>query len=143
MKKQKHYERPDDHSDQYDINYSHQTAYNIRKRSSSRECQFANRKLKYTRANSTDELNLTIFLKESERFDLSLFNDETAFDIANRVSSGKLIVQWPKNKYEEMEEDIKFDFIGYHINMYECKYSFVPDDIYHTLINDIKIRKVT
>ena len=91
--------------------------------------------------NSTEELDLTIFLKESERFDLSKINDEKGIDIANRISTGEVIIQWPKNKYEGIEEGIRFDFIGYHIDMCECKYSFVPDDMYHTLLNDIKMPK--
>ena len=141
MKEKKHYENPDDPTDQYEVGYSHQTAYNIRNKSLTRESTFTNKKLKYTHANSTEELNITIFLKESERFDLSSLNDEKAIDIVNRITIRRIIVQWPKIKYERMEEDARFDIMGYHINMYDCKYLFIPDDMYHTLLNDIKMPK--
>ena len=51
MKKQKYYEKPDIPRDQYEIAYSHQTAYNIRNRSLTRESIFTNKTLKYTHAN--------------------------------------------------------------------------------------------
>ena len=52
-----------------------------------------------------------------------------------------MAVQWPDDKnYDGIVDDIRTDFVGYHMNLYECKFAFYPDNEYHTLHNNLAIK---
>ena len=51
----------EEYPDQYDTCHSHQTTYNIRNRSTSRESKFANRKLKYKKIHPCKHHRRTLY----------------------------------------------------------------------------------
>ena len=60
-------------------------------------------------------------------------DDEIAKKISNDVARHKTLYDFTMKGSENMRHDIDLDFKEELIDMYNCKYAFVPDDDYYEL----------
>ena len=79
---------------------------NIRNRSISRESKFRNVRPKHTKCNTTADIGITIYLKESNRFDPKTFDDEIATKISKDVARHRTRYDFTMKGYENMRHDI-------------------------------------
>ena len=102
---------------------------------------------KHTNCNTTADIGITIYIEESNRFDLKTFDNVTAQKISHDVARHRTLYDFTMKGYENMRHDIDLNYKEELIDMYDCKYAFVPDDDYFELnlrgISGQKLNKMT